>query len=535
MSYSSIGLDDHHTYGAVMVVVMTKGDQNLPEPSKSDDSIGDNIVADYSDGDSNGDGADEEKKEENKESDGRCKIVGTQPAAVGSLEIIGDGLKEDKELHIAPMLDYSKREFRKLFSILSTKLVVWTDMVVDDTIAHSAQLEDILEPDRDLPNRQVCQIGGNSPELCGNATQVVELVYGYDEVNLNIDCPSDRVSGEREFGAALMKKVEKAYSVLESMQRNTSSAGKTPVSIKCRIGVDDWDNLDFISSFIERLMPVCRRFYLHARKCVLNGLFSARQNRSIPPINYPRVYALCRRFPDVIFWINGGIKNLVQAKRISYGSSEPEYCENYHCELPCLQCQQPHGSCIAPPHELAPSNLRGCMMGRAAIDNPAIFWDTDRYFYGLELNPCQNRRQVLEKYASYLEVLYPRRCCDLDEEITYRLPVPKINQLRSYCPICQDTYQIDEEKEEEQIAMTGLQQKNKSKIASRIVGRSLKPVRGLFHGLPKGKVFLHALDNAARDTTIRNCGPGYLLRRVIQQIPDELLDQDFVFSEDRND
>ncbi len=214
--------------------------------------------------------------------------------------------RQDKELHIAPMLDYSKREFRKLFSILSTRLVLWTDMVVDETVAHSETLDDILEPDRDLPNVQICQIGGNSPDLCGNATRVVELEYGYDEVNLNIDCPSDRVSGEREFGAALMKKVETAYNVLESMENSKTNK---PVSIKCRIGVDDFDDLEFICGFIEQLQPVCRRFYLHARKCVLNGLFSARQNRSVPPINYPRVYALCRRFPDVDIWINGGIRS----------------------------------------------------------------------------------------------------------------------------------------------------------------------------------------------------------------------------------
>jgi len=230
-------------------------------------------------------------------------------------DITSNELKEikDKELHIAPMLDYSKREFRKLFSILSTRLVVWTDMVVDDTITHSDHLDDILEPDRDLKNKQVCQIGGSSPELCGNATQVVVVTYGYDEVNLNIDCPSDRVSREREFGAALMKKVEIAYTVLESMQRKTSSYDSegemTPVSIKCRIGVDELDNFDFISGFIERLVPVCRRFCIHARKCVLNGLYSARQNRSVPPINYPRVYALCRKFPQVEFWINGGIRS----------------------------------------------------------------------------------------------------------------------------------------------------------------------------------------------------------------------------------
>jgi tRNA-dihydrouridine synthase A len=387
-------------------------------------------------------------------------------------------------------------------------------------------LEDIHEPDRDLPNRQICQIGGNSPEMCGKATQVVELEYQYDEVNLNIDCPSDRVSGEREFGAILMKKIDVAYSVLESMKANATT--KTPVSIKCRIGVDDWDNFDFISEYIERLLPVCQRFYLHARKCVLNGLFSARQNRSIPPINYPRVYALCRKFPEVEFWINGGIRNLVQARNICYGSSEPEHSDALHNEVPCSQCRVTHGSCIAPPFEMAPSNLRGCMMGRAAIDNPAIFWDVDRYFYGMGSNPCQNRRQVLERYASYLESLYPRRCCDLDEEVTHHIPVPTVTQLRPYCPVCRDQYQTDEE---EEFFMVELNQKKKLKISSRLIGRSLKPIRGLFYGIPGGKVFLRILDKAARDDSLRNCGPGFIVWRVVQQMRDDLLDQNFISAE----
>jgi len=335
----------------------------------------------------------------------------------------------------------------------------------------------------------------------------------------------------------LMKKVEVAYAVLESMQHNVTSEKKTPVSIKCRIGVDDWDNFDFISSFIERLVPVCTRFYLHARKCVLNGLYSARQNRSVPPINYPRVYALCRKFPDVEIWINGGIRNLVQAKKICYGSNALEHCEYNHFDIPCTQCQLPHGSCMAPPYEAAPRNLRGCMMGRAAIDNPAIFWDADRYFYGLERNPCQNRRQVLEQYASYLEVLYPKRCCDVDEEMTHQLPVPKINQLYPYCPTCRDKYRTENEKQEEmeEVVMTGMKQKKKAKIHTRIIGRSFKPIRGLFYALPGSKVFLHTLDKLGRDASIRNCGPGYILRRVMEEIPSELLDQNFVSSEDRDD
>jgi tRNA-dihydrouridine synthase A len=292
---------------------MIEDDRNMTYTTNFGCSICDETI-----GDDCCDGADETNCQEVAACNGGCDKPQTEPLVELLENAVVDvtsgydkleGEQWDKELHIAPMLDYSKREFRKLFSILSTRLVVWTDMVVDETIAHSDTLDDILEPDRDLPNRQVCQIGGNSPKLWGNATHVAELVYGYDEVNLNIDCPSDRVSGEREFGAALMKKVETAFTVLESMQHNTSEGTRTPVSIKCRIGVDDWDNFDFISGFIERLRPVCKRFYLHARKCVLNGLYNARQNRSVPPINYPRVYALCRKFPDVDFWINGGIRS----------------------------------------------------------------------------------------------------------------------------------------------------------------------------------------------------------------------------------
>jgi tRNA-dihydrouridine synthase len=191
---------------------------------------------------------------------------------------------------------------------------------------------------------------------------------------------------------------------------------------------------------------------------------------------------------------------------------------------------------MAPPYEAAPLNLRGCMMGRAAIDNPAIFWDADRYFYGLDRNPCQNRRQVLEQYASYLEVLYPKRCCDVDEEMTHQLPVPKINQLYPYCPTCRDKYRTEDEKQEEteEIVITGMKQKKKAKIHTRIIGRSFKPIRGLFHALPGSKVFLHSLDKLGRDATIRNCGPGYILRRVMEEIPSELLDQNFIFSEDRD-
>jgi len=446
-----------------------------------------------------------------------------------------------KELHIAPMLNVSKREFRKLFSILSTKAILWTDMVVDSTIAYSEKLEDILEGDI-VPNIQVCQIGGNSPEMCGEATRIVVEQYGYHEVNLNIDCPSDRVSLEREFGAILMKKADTAFAVVEAMKKNAPPG--VPISIKCRVGVDDWDSLEFIADFVERLRPVCKNFYLHARKCILTGLMTPYQNRNVPPLNFPRVYTICNQFPDCDFWINGGIRTLEHAKSVCFGRRNdddddvplPPPVGTSSCQeevVPSVRCSSytyPNGT--EPPTPIAPINLRGCMLGRAAMENPAIFADTDRYFYGLEKNPCRTRREVFEAYCTYLEEIYPRRCSDDDPEITHKLPIPDVRpEPGKYCSVCRPIYLPDSNIEE---LDGGAEMKKsssyKSKIAPRIIRRAIIPIRGMFYGLPKSRQFNHRLDVLGRDRG--ECGPGYIIRQALKDtISDESLDEEFLPSE----
>mmetsp|Transcript_25538 Transcript_25538/g.43599 ORF Transcript_25538/g.43599 Transcript_25538/m.43599 type:complete len:533 (+) Transcript_25538:139-1737(+) len=470
-----------------------------------------------------------------------------------------------KELHIAPMLNYSTREFRQLLRILSRRAVLWTEMVVDETVAHVSNLDEHLGFE---PNTHpiVCQIGGNSPELCGGATSVVLEKYGYDECNLNIDCPSERVSGKREFGAVLMKKAELAKEIVKEMQNkanipaNGTSSNNNKVSIKCRIGVDDLDDLEFAAQFIETLQPVCKRFYLHARKCVLNGLMNARQNRSVPPLNYPRVYDLCRMFPDCDFWINGGIKKLEDARHIAYGTrvtafSEDEENDAKKCDaqnlhqVPCQLCSIPNGSCIEPP-TVAPSNLRGVMMGRAAIDDPCLFHDVDRYFFNEDTNPCKNRREVLERYCEYLERIYPRRCCDEDPRNSFEHPLPEVVMLRDYCEQCVDVYGPDLDRSdilacshwsglsknnysEQSLGATTKDKKTKDKhkvkpkIASKIIARSLKPVQGIFNGVPNSRSFRRCCDELGQNVTVRNCGPAYILRKAMQSVPLNVLDLEF--------
>jgi tRNA-dihydrouridine synthase A len=457
--------------------------------------------------------------------------------------VMGVDHPRQKTLHIAPMLNYSNREFRQLLRILTKKAVLWTEMVVDDTIANAKNLEEHLGYDS-AQHPIVCQIGGNDPELCGRAAVVVEK-YGYDAIDLNIDCPSDRVSGEREFGAVLLKRVDTALAVVTAMKENSN----IPISVKTRVGIDDWDDIEFIAGFIQRMTPVCTRFVIHARKCVLDGLMNARQNRSVPPLNYPRVYELCNLFPDCEFWINGGIHTLQDAKSISFGLSTSHGFDGNELEsdgqhsIPCAICNADNGSCTAPPI-VAPPDLMGCMLGRAAMDNPCMFFDTDVYFFGEEENPCKTRREVLEQYCAYLERTYPRRCCDSDERTTFDYPAPVVEIERDFCHVCQDIYGEDMDNDvlaEQDISSPQAKAKAesqnekqlpKAKITPRVIGRCLKPTQGIFAGMPKSRIFRRTCDVLGQDMKVRNCGPGYILRKAMESIPDVILDEEFVKTQD---
>lgn len=148
-------------------------------------------------------------------------------------------MDNEKELHIAPMLHYSTQEFLHFMRILSKRAVLWTEMVVDETIKFTNDLDHHLgQSPKDL-RPIICQIGGRNPEWIGEATEIVEK-YGFNEVNLNIDCPSNRVSGKRQFGAILMKQKERACSVVSAMSSNVKNV---PISVKTRVGIelDDGD------------------------------------------------------------------------------------------------------------------------------------------------------------------------------------------------------------------------------------------------------------------------------------------------------
>ena len=482
--------------------------------------------------------------------------------------------REQKSLHIAPMIRVSNREFRQLMRILSKRCVLWTEMVVDETIYYCTRSKsdainrekvDVhLDYDQSLEHPIVCQIGGIDPVHTAFTTRMVAENYGYDEINLNMGCPSDRVSG-KEFGAVLMKQVDRACELVRSLKQNS---GSVPVSVKLRIGVDRDEDFAFLRSLVSRLHEAgCDRFYVHARKVHLKGLNPA-QNRIVPPLNYPMVYKLCEEFPECDFWINGGISGLGAAKAIVYGKEEldglADKREMVQCDghsVPCALCKYPNGSCIAPlARARVPSNLRGCMLGRAAMDNPAVFWDCDRYFYGESKNPCATRREVLDKYIDYLETVYPRRCCDDRNDVqTNRIPAPSVEFTKEYCEICSEWRKHKEHHSPTQKYWTASdsdaldktssnnratespcpitpkktnKKKPKAKITTHVVRRSLRPVLGLFFGLSTSRNFRRRCEELIQDAKIRDCGPAFVLVSALRVVADRFLDAEFVRTED---
>ena len=477
----------------------------------------------------------------------------------------------DKEFHIAPMLDVSTREFRYFIRLLTKRSFLWTEMVVAETLQHC----DPKEYDQHLAFEEgshpiVCQIGGNVPSEAALATELVQQ-YGYDRLDLNAECPSDRVTGRREFGAALMKDIDTAVDMVKSMVE-TADSQIMPVSVKTRIGVDDEDSMDFLLSYIGRLVDAgCRRFIIHSRKVYTKGLSPA-QNRAVPPLNYQRVYALCEAFPQCHFWLNGGIRSLVDARKVAYGNDICGFDErNRHAAIiaeqsskdgeiakhgaPCQACNQPYGSCIAPSPHLSPANLKGVMVGRLAMDNPCALADVDRYFFGEEENPCRTRRELIEKYAQWIEKIYPRRCCDDDPTVTLGRIVggsPCIPRVRSCCSVCKEYYENSEEDEtrisdtngeenqdanlanDSQFTMSQRRHKRHSqkspgsKMVSSVIDRPLKPILGVFAGLPGNAKFRREIHRLSRDMSVRNCGPGYVLRKATECISNDILDAEFV-------
>lgn len=205
-------------------------------------------------------------------------------------------------LSVAPMMDVTDRHCRYFLRQIAPRVRLYTEMITADAIIHGdrSRLLDFDAAEHPL----AIQLAGHEPQKLAAAARVAGQ-WGYDEINLNVGCPSDRVQ-EGRFGACLMLDAGRVADCVEAM----AAAVELPITVKTRIGVDDHDSYEFLASFVERVAAAgCRVFIVHARKALLKGL-SPRQNREVPPLMPERVHRLKREFPQLIFVTNGGIADL---------------------------------------------------------------------------------------------------------------------------------------------------------------------------------------------------------------------------------
>lgn len=255
------------------------------------------------------------------------------------------------------MMEWTDRHCRYFLRLITRRARLYTEMVTAAAILHGNREKLLAFSPEEHP--LALQLGGSDPEHLAEAARIAED-FGYDEVNLNIGCPSDRVQSGR-FGACLMTEPDLVGDCVAAMQ----SAVSVPVTVKCRIGVDDQDTEQALDRFIATVSGAgCTTFIIHARKAWLDGL-SPKENRDVPPLDYGRVYRVKEKFPDLEIIINGGIESLDDVAT--------------HLQ-----------------------KVDGVMLGRAAYHNPYLLAEADRRFFD-DPNPVPARDEIVEAFLPYVE------------------------------------------------------------------------------------------------------------------------------------
>jgi tRNA-dihydrouridine synthase A len=263
----------------------------------------------------------------------------------------------NRKFTVAPMLDWTDRHCRYFHRLLSREAVLYTEMVTTGAILHGDAVRHLQFNAEEHP--LALQLGGSEPADMAQCAQIAQR-YGYDEVNINVGCPSERVQ-RGAFGACLMAEPQLIAGCVKVMQSDVD----IPVTVKHRIGIDDQEDYEDMARFVDSVANAgCRTFIVHARKAWLKGL-SPKQNRDVPPLRYDLVYQLKQAFPELEIIINGGIKTLQECQQ--------------HLE-----------------------HVDGVMVGREAYQNPWMLAEVDALFYD---KPAlvEQRKQVLPALFAYVE------------------------------------------------------------------------------------------------------------------------------------
>ncbi len=255
------------------------------------------------------------------------------------------------------MMERTDSHFRYFLRLISKRVLLYTEMLTTGALIHGGHERYLrFHP---LEHPIAAQFGGSDPGELAQSAKIASD-YDYDEINLNVGCPSGRVQKGR-IGACLMAEPKRVAECVEALR----AAVSVPVSVKTRIGIDHHDSYEFLASFVEEVATAgCKKFVIHARKALLNGL-SPKENRTVPPLRYDSVFRIKQDYPDLEIVLNGGISTLDQVAS--------------HLE-----------------------QVDGVMIGREVYRNPYLLSAVDRRFYG-ESRPEPSRIELLHEYLPYIE------------------------------------------------------------------------------------------------------------------------------------
>ncbi|MEM7736398.1 MAG: tRNA dihydrouridine(20/20a) synthase DusA [Deinococcota bacterium] len=260
---------------------------------------------------------------------------------------------------IAPMMDWTDRHYRYFMRQLTRRTLLYTEMITTGAILHGNQARHLDFSVLEHP--LALQLGGDNPEALATCASIAET-WGYDEVNLNVGCPSDRVQNGN-FGACLMAQPELVRDCVQAMREST----RLPITVKHRIGIDNLDSYEDMAHFVEVVAAArSAKFTVHARIAWLQGL-SPKENRTVPPLRYDDIYRLKRDFPELAIELNGGVLSL----------------EDIGKHL---------------------TQVDAVMLGRAAYQNPYLFAEVDRQIYG-EVDEVPSRHDVIHAMLPYMDAM----------------------------------------------------------------------------------------------------------------------------------
>jgi tRNA-dihydrouridine synthase A len=264
----------------------------------------------------------------------------------------------DRRFSVAPMMERTDRHCRYFMRLLTQRTLLYTEMVTTGAIVFGDKARHLEFDSTEHP--VALQLGGSDPVALADCAEI-GAGYGYDEVNLNVGCPSDRVQNAR-FGACLMAEPQLVADCVQAMRDRVG----IPITVKCRIGIDDQDDYDAFRAFVNRVADEggCETFIVHARKAVLAGL-SPKENREIPPLKYDYVYRLKNERPELEVIVNGGITSL---------EASVEHLQH----------------------------VDGVMMGRAAYQNLSLLADVDQRIFGDE-EPSTDIASAIDAFMPYVE------------------------------------------------------------------------------------------------------------------------------------